>query len=448
MPAIDGIASGIDTTSIVRAITDAARAQQTPLLSRIGDFERRREGIAELSTRLQTLADKLGELRDPNTLVPLQSTLADESQFTVETSEANVAGQFSVQVHALAARSSDVSGGFADPEASGVIGAGTFSVTVGGETTDITVDGTNDSLNGLAEALNEVDGVQAYVVDTGDGAEPFKLVVTAQDSGVDGGLTFANTTGTAALDLTQNVAPSDAHITINDLDVYSADNTLVDPIPGVTLNLTAVGDEPTLLGLERDETGLKERLTEFVDTYNEVAGYLRAQNAFDSEAGIRGRLVGESTANRVVGALGSLLSAEYVTDSAFSALSQVGIKTENNGDISLDESVFESAFTDRYQDVVDILTSDGGPFQTMQDRIETVYVDEDTGTLMNRDETLEGLIADANDQVDRIGARVTKSEERLRARFTAMELAINSYNSTSAYLAALLPNTGLLGSSS
>ncbi|MFT6145449.1 MAG: flagellar hook-associated protein 2 [Myxococcota bacterium] len=447
MPTIDGIASGIDTTAIITAIANAARAQQTPLLSRIDNYERRREGIAELSTRLQTLADKLGELNDPNTLVPLKSTLTDESQFTVETSEANIAGQFSVQVESLASRSTDVSAGFADPEVFGAIGAGTFSVTVGGETTDIMVDGTNDSLNSLAEALNDVDGVQAYVVNTGEGAEPYKLVVTAEDSGLQNGLTFANTTGTAALDLTQTVPPVDAHITINGLDVYSADNTLVDPIPGVTMTLTSVGDEPALLGLERDQTGLKERLTEFVDTYNEVSSYLRVQNAFDSEVGIRGRLVGEATATRVVGQLGSMLSAEYASGSSFTALSQLGIKTENNGDISLDEEVFEAAFSDRYQDVVDLLTSEDGPFQTIQERIESVYVDEDSGTLMNRDETLEGLIGDANDQVDRIGARVSRTEDELRQQFTAMELAISSYNSTSSYLSALLPSTGLLGSS-
>jgi len=95
--------------------------------------------------------------------------------------------------------------------------------------------------------------------------------------------------------------------------------------------------------------------------------------------------------------------------------------------------------------VVSLLSSDDGPFAKMKSRIEDVYVEEDSGTLQNRSETIEGLITDSNDAIDRIQERVVQSEARLRQRFSAMELAINASNSTSQYLAALLPNTGLLG---
>ena len=445
MPAIDGIASGIDTTAIVNALSDAARAQATPIRNRIEEYERRREGISQLSSRLQSVADTMRELRDPNTLVPLVSTLWDESQFSVDTEQANVSGQFSVQVKAMAQRSSSVTGGFASRDGQGLLTYGTFTVEVGGESTDITIDASNDSLDGFAASLNDLDGVQAYVVDTGEPTDPFKLVITAEDSGLAGGLTLTNNTGQAALDPDERVAAQDALVTINGLDVYSASNTLKDAIPGVTLNLGATGDVPVVLGLERDEAGMKERLNGFVESFNAVTTYLRIQKAFDADAGIRGRLVGEPTADRVVRELGSMLSGQYATDSAFEALSQIGIKTENNGDISLDEELFESSFAERYDDVVAILTSDDGPFARMADRIEDVYVDEDSGTLQSRDETLEGLITDSNDAIDRIEERVSQTELRLRQRFTAMELAISASNSTGQYLAALLPNTGLLG---
>ena len=60
--AVDGIVSGLDTTSIIEGLVAAASAPQEVMEGKLEDLEEEQEAVAGLTNRLQTLYDKLQEL--------------------------------------------------------------------------------------------------------------------------------------------------------------------------------------------------------------------------------------------------------------------------------------------------------------------------------------------------------------------------------------------------
>ena len=90
-------------------------------------------------------------------------------------------GTYSVEVTSLASAQALASQAvFADRDSTSV-GQGTLQLSVGDKITDVTIDSSNDSLQGLANAINESDaGVSAGVIDTGNG---YQLVLSADETG-------------------------------------------------------------------------------------------------------------------------------------------------------------------------------------------------------------------------------------------------------------------------
>lgn len=107
-------------------------------------------------------------------------------------------GSYSLDVKSLAQSqalaSRDV---FADRDATSV-GRGTMALQVGDKTTNITIDSSNDTLQGLANAINEANaGVSAGVIDTGNG---FQLVLSADETGEANAVNISVTEDGAARD--------------------------------------------------------------------------------------------------------------------------------------------------------------------------------------------------------------------------------------------------------
>lgn len=445
MPAIDGLASGFDTTALINAITGVTAAQKLPLERRVGELQDRVEKLAELSSRLGAMADLADGLVDPDTLLPLSAHLSAEGQLAVRTGESDLTGSFQVQVHTLARGASLRSAGFADPDALGAIGEGTLTVSVGGIESEVVIDGSNSSLQGLADALDAVDGIRAYVVDTGASADPYRIVVLGEQSGAAHAVTV-DSSGLVGADPAIEVLSqaADAHLTLDGLDLYSATNAFEDVLPGVSFDAQAVGADAVTLTLARDVEGLGDRLQSFVDAYNEVIGYHDAQTAFNPEAGIRGGLVGEASARRVVDELGGLVVAAYAGAGELEALSQLGLSTGRDGKLTLDRDALAAALDARYDDVVGLLTAEDGPLAAIRDRVRDVYVDADGGVIASRTDTVEELIADTRARIEALDGRVAREAERLRARFTSLELTMARLQSTSSFLVALMaqPSSG------
>lgn len=183
MAGVTGIGSGIDISSIVKALVDAERAPKESQLdrleqsttSRISAIGTLRSVVGELNSTLQSL-NKLSAFQK-QTLVSSNTSI-----LTASSSSTLTAGQFSLQVQQLASSSKvalqSVSGGTAATFGSGelTVSAGTSSITV-----DVTA--ANNSLSGIRDAINtagQSKGISASIVTDASGS---RLVLNSTKTG-------------------------------------------------------------------------------------------------------------------------------------------------------------------------------------------------------------------------------------------------------------------------
>ena len=443
MTMIDGIVTGLDTTAMIEAIVSVSGVPKYQMQRQLSDLEDRRDKVAGMSTRLTDLSGILEDMADADSFVAHKASVSEEGQFSATVGTGAVTGIHEVRVETLANSELEVSEGFADQSSTGVIHEGTYSITYAGTATDITIDSSNSSLVDLAAAIDDIDGLSAYVLDTGEAVDPYKLVVQGTDTGAANTIEIAGPTPSGAGTVptfTEQVTAADAKIHFNDIVVYSASNQ-VSAIPGLTLDLEATSATAVTLTVEEDLTAIEETIQGFVDAYNEVANYYEVHTVYNADNGLKGALVGDSSARRVMDRLGSMVSSQYTVDGALEALSQLGIQTQQDGSLELDTEALQEALTDSFDDVVELVTSTDGPITTMKTVIDDVFVDEDIGSLTSRSESLAGSIEELEERITDFDLYLDNMRDRLRERFTDMEVAMGEMQSTQSYLTALFADT-------
>ena len=444
MPLIDGIVSGLDTSGLIAAITAANQSSINVLNQSVSQDQASLSAVSELSGLLGTLSDAIGAIGQDGDLGAVAAQVSQEGPLTVSLGAAATEGTFQVSIAQLAKSTIATSTGFADANAPGTIAHGPLTVTVGGAEQIVNIDGTNDSLQGLAEDLDALDGLQAYVLNTGDADEPYQLVVRGEDTGSANEVQMSGA-ASASLMMTTTQSADDALLFVDGVAVTSDTNN-VEIAPGVTLDLTSTTADPIDVTVGLDETVLTEQVQAIVDAYNEVVNYYDTNTAFNSTAGIRGPLVGDSSARRVVDGLGNALTDNYadVLSGDLVNLAGIGIQTTQSGELEFDADAFASALSADRAGTLDALTLEDGPLGSISTMISDVFVDEDTGVLALRTESLESRIEDTQEQIVSQQERIAAQEAILRAKFTAMETTLSRIQQGTQFLTALMPEKSLM----
>ena len=103
--------------------------------------------------------------------------------------------------------------------------------------TTITIDDTNNTLDGLAAAITKPNiGVTASVVNDSSGA---RLAIVSNTSGAASDLTINN--AGSSLSFTKGATGTDASLTVDGVPISSASNTIANSVAGLTLNLVGAG---------------------------------------------------------------------------------------------------------------------------------------------------------------------------------------------------------------
>lgn len=174
--------SGVDVSSLAQNLVDAERGpQENAINAKITKNESRISGYSALSFVLDGVKTALSGLKDQNNFNSLVADNTNPAAFSVTPSTTAVGGSHEVSVLQLAKAQRTVSDGLASPTASLNGGkAITFSLTVGGTSTDIKLPDGYDTPKDVVDFINVAKkGVTAKLVDTGDGsANPFQIVLT------------------------------------------------------------------------------------------------------------------------------------------------------------------------------------------------------------------------------------------------------------------------------
>src|SRR5665213_3600346 len=145
-----GIGSGLDISAIVSSLTTAYGAAQTSqLTNQQTTLDSEVSAYGTFTAALDTLQLSLPALEDPSQLAAFSASVADPTIASATTSADAVAGTYSLQVNNLASVATATSAALSSTAA---VGTGTLTISVGGSSTAITIDTTNNTLAGIATA--------------------------------------------------------------------------------------------------------------------------------------------------------------------------------------------------------------------------------------------------------------------------------------------------------
>ena len=439
-----GIGSGLDVAGIVSQLVAAERA---PTQTRLD--QREAQALAKLSA-LGTVKGAVGTFQ--SVLEPLleletfqgRTTRSDNEEIFTATADSNAApGRYGIEVISLASGSKIRSDAFAAPDT--VVGSGTLTISSGSETFTVDVASPTDTLVEIAGAINDsefntsvlasivnsVDGSHLVLTSAEEGAASAIQVLASGDPGLDA-LVYDTTGGIT--NMTEVDAAADASLYIDGLEVSATSNVVTDAIEGVSINLTGA-EAGTVYDLVVgfDNEAAREQVRGFVDGYNELMAALSSQTSFDAESLIAGPLFGESSVRNLGFDLrntaGGIASN---TSSPFQALAEIGISTNLDGTLELDESALSDVFASSFDDVGRLFSGEGG-FATLLDNLLGEFLEPESA-ISTRTDGLEALIDDIGDQREALDARMLAVESRLTAQFSALDSLISQLDSTSAFL--------------
>lgn len=443
---VDGIVSGMDTTSLISKLVGAASAPMTVMDTDLSELKELDSSYDELNTLLASLKTSLETIDSQAEMRAATGTSSDEQSVGVTTDGEAVVGRYAIEVTALAASEIEVSQGFADKSTLGSIPEGTLNITYGGETTALTIDATNSSLSELADLINEsITGVSAYIMDTGDATAPYRLVIAGLDTGATNTIeidTSGLTSGTGTTPgFTATSTASDAALTVNGIPITHPDNDIDGVVQGITFNIHDITTAPITVEVKTDVDTTVANIKAFVDSYNAVRTYMNTHRAYSADDAIKGEFVGESLVVNLMRNLQSKISSAYGTGASYQSLGSIGFETQQNGTIELDEDVLKTALAAAPAEVSGLFAADSGGFGDALQSVLELYTNEDDGMIAARKDAIAADMERLDEDIADFSDRMDAYEARLRAQFTAMEIALGKLQDAQAQLEALMPDT-------
>jgi flagellar hook-associated protein 2 len=174
--------TGLDFNQILQADAAAAQVPIATLQNQLVGVNTAISTLGTIGGDFSSLQNTLNTLNSGLTIPPIGVTVSQNAPFTAAVTGGAINGTYNVTVSQLASAQSLASQGYASNDAS--VGDGSVTITIGGHPTAISIDSTNDTLAGLANAINSAGiGVTAQVVNTGAPGAPFRLQITSNGTG-------------------------------------------------------------------------------------------------------------------------------------------------------------------------------------------------------------------------------------------------------------------------
>jgi len=218
-----------------------------------------------------------------------------------------------------------------------------------------------DTLTTVAEKIRTLGyGASASVINDGSGVAPYRLSLTAFNSGRNGRVTFD--AGTTGLDARTLVEAQDAAVFVGGVGaaqpllVTSGTNQIAGVIPGVNIELNGVGTQPVTLNVGRDPQKVVDEVQKFVDTFNEITGAISELTKYDTAKQKGGLLLGESAAQRTETELYLSVQGVVVGAGRYRVLADVGVTIGNGAKLEFDADKFKAAIATDPEAVKNLFT--------------------------------------------------------------------------------------------
>ncbi|MGQ2967045.1 flagellar filament capping protein FliD [Methylophilus sp.] len=376
-------ASGLAIDSIVTGLMTLEQQPITQIKTQVSSYNTKLTAYGTLKSGLSTFQAAVDKLATAAKFTAQSAKLTDSSSLAATADGTAANGSYSIAVTQLATSQKLATSAYAS--ATDIIGTGTLNISFGTYTASpasftanadkqalsITIDSTNNTLSGIRDAINAKNAsVSASIVNDGSGN---RLVITSKDTGAVNSLKIDVTdtdgnssdgTGLSALaydplstvgagkNMTQLVGAQNALLTVDGLSISKPSNTLNDVIQGVTLNLKSITSVNATLEIATDTDTIQASVQNFVDAYNKLNSSLRDLTKFvEGGSSSNGPLLGDSATRDIMVKLKSMLARPSTTATTFRTLSDIGVKSGENGVLTLDSAKLTTALNTNLTDV-------------------------------------------------------------------------------------------------
>jgi flagellar hook-associated protein 2 len=449
---IGGLASGLDTNTIVDQLMAIERVPRTKLDQQASLVTARQSVLADFQSRLRAVESAAQGLRSVGLWAQSQSASTSDatrlSAAIVSGAGAGVGG-YQVEVSQLA-NAAQRTYSFVSPASAG-------RITIDGHDTAVAA---GASIADLVSAINSDATATVYAAATDAGT----LVLSARTTGDTGTGFIAVADGSGSL--TEQTAKAkqgrDALFTVDGVAGSSSSNEVTNAIAGVRLSLRGVttvsGPITVTVGAPTVSTdAVKQKLQAFVDVYNSTVDAIRARldersvpNARTDADRQKGMLNGDTTLTAILSqmrqaiysplrglpaGMDSLADLGVSTGSASSTISRDALA----GKLELDARVLDGALASNPSGLRDLLAGPANAGGWARAFESIVHAADTTGG------TIDVRITGADSELKRLQTSMADMDERLalkeqtlRAQFTAMESALAQSQTQSQWLSSQL----------
>ncbi|MCV2367410.1 flagellar filament capping protein FliD [Roseateles oligotrophus] len=477
MPSITsaGIGSGLDIESLIGKLVAVERTPINQLKTHTDGLKTQLSAYGKIQSALAAMRDAAAKLTKPDTWAASMGSSSDATAVTVSPGASAPTGNVAVTVNRLASAQSIASKTLPLGES---IGQGTITIELGkwGDATapdlpsftkkagssTITIDigeGT-DQLAQIRDQINlKAAGViQASIVTDNSGT---RLVMRSSETGATNGFRVgvadadgqSDDQGLSALSydpglplsfMTRNQSAANADVLLNGLPVDSESNTLKDSIDGMTINLLKASTTEINLTIGPDKDSIKKAVTDFATAYNAVATLMAEQTKYDAANKKGATLQGDSSVVGIQFEMRGLAGGTSAVGGKFSRFSEIGLDPSSGGVFKTNTSKLDTALGDLASLKTLFMGADSSNSNNvgLAKQLQS-FADQAlgfNGRITNRQTGLQKAIDNDGKSAERLETKVSLTETRLRARYTALDVQMGKLNGLSTYVTQQLNN--------
>jgi len=472
-----GLASGIDTSALIKAVTEAARARSvTPNLNRIENLQGTNTALKELKSKfsaLQSLSlgfaslnggalSKMAISSNENVLTASASKSAPSGTYNVNVEQLAKNGTISFQSSAGVYQSADayINKDY-DPEDPPLPGLNDQTVIKigsvdGSPAEQVIIENTNSkTLNQFVTEFNQQSlTAQATVVNAGTSGSPdYRIVITSNSEGTEKGTlevelgpdVAGGIFDTVSLDQATNARFSIAGIGGS---IERASNTISDVLPGISFSLQVAGDAK--ITVSNDSSQTVAGVQALVDAFNDIVKFINDNNKVVREENgknvnnIFGSLAATRVDNNALSSLRSgIISSSFVNGGNTNTIrifADLGITTNRDGTLELNTTKLEEALKKEPNSVNNILQKFGDTVAITNGSI--AQFTQFNGLFDRSVKGNERQITNLNDRIARAESTIAKQEAMMIQRFSRLEAVMSRMQNQQASLFAALQGLG------
>lgn len=428
-----GIASGLDTTSIISQLMAVESLPQTNLKNAVTTQQAQVSALQSINSTLVAMSTQAQSFATGSTWTQLTAT-ASNPAVSVTASSAAAQGAITFTVGSVA---SAAQLGYTTPHALTDVVAtpgSTLNITLAdGSTTSVaTGDGKLSTVITALNGLKDASGKQqlaASAVNVGGGQ--VQLLVSAAATGA-GSIAITDAGGAAFFSAVNSTAGSDASLTLGaGITATSSTNTFTNLLPGVSVTLGAGTPTGQAIAVNVTDNGSARAtgVSQFVSQINSLLSTIQTQTAYGTNGSGGGVLAGNLDLREVTS---NLINTLFPAGGA--TLATMGLDVDKTGNLTFNSGKFQAAYQ---ADPTGTQTA----IQAWVKRVQTVSDNASmpaSGTLSQSIKGMNDRITQENSSIADWDSRLQLKQQHLEAMYTALETQLSKLKAQQSWLSSQL----------